>query len=57
MPTLTLEPRDAGALVLEDLRVEFEDEMTRQDHAGNKCVTTCQAGGPTLFRCVPSIFG
>lgn len=41
MSMLTLEPRDAGALALEDLSVEFEDMAAVSQHEGERCNATC----------------
>jgi len=55
MPTLTFEPRDAGVLDLEDLAVDFEDELTELLHGVQACGNTCKRGVCTLNPCCVSI--
>lgn len=51
MPTLTLEPRDAGTLDPEDLTVEFEDELSGGMYGMQSCGATYKRGASTSREC------
>jgi hypothetical protein len=55
MSTLTLEPRDAGALEDLDLAVDFEDELAGLLHGPQACVNTCKRTVCSSYPCCPSI--
>jgi hypothetical protein len=55
MSTLTLEPRDAGVLDIEDLTVDFEDELTEFLHGAQACGNTCKRTICTTYPCCVSI--
>ncbi len=56
MPTLTLEPRDAGVLEVDGLQVEFDGEsMDSPLHGPQACVTTCVRTVATFNPCYISI--
>jgi hypothetical protein len=55
MPTLILEPRDAGVLDVEDLTVDFEEELTALLHGAQACGNTCKRGICTFTPCCVSI--
>jgi hypothetical protein len=55
MPTLTLEPRDAGVLDAEDLMVDFEDEVSALLHLPQACTFTCKRTVCTTYPCCVSI--
>lgn len=43
MPTLTCEPRDAGAVDTQSV-TELFDEITSTIHGPSACISTCSAG-------------
>lgn len=43
MPTLTCEPRDAGAVDVQDV-TELFDEIAISFHGANACIQTCTSG-------------
>jgi hypothetical protein len=55
MPTLTLEPRDAGVLDPDDLMVDFEDDLSDLLNSPQACTFTCRRTVCTLNPCCVSI--
>lgn len=55
MPTLTLEPRDAGVLDPDDLLVDFEDELDGLLSSPQACTFTCRRTICTLNPCCVTI--
>lgn len=56
MSTLTLEPRDAGVLEVEDFEVEFDGDLTDSPlHDPQACVNTCYPTIATFAPCHASL--
>ncbi|CAM03883.1 hypothetical protein A8924_5001 [Saccharopolyspora erythraea NRRL 2338] len=55
MSALTLEPRDAGVLELDDVAVDFETELKEVLHGPQACVNTCKRTVCSSWPCCPSI--
>lgn len=52
MPTLALEPRDAGTIDAEDLMVEFEQDLITTTSVPQACTSTCERTVVTTYPCV-----
>jgi hypothetical protein len=55
MPTLTLEPRDAGVLDPDDLMVDFEDDLSDLLYGAQACLGTCRRTVCTFNLCCISL--
>jgi hypothetical protein len=55
MPTLTIEPRDAGTLDPEDLTIEFEDELDGGTYGMERCFITFKRGVSTSRECYETV--